>query len=280
MTHSEFMELYVQYKQRFANSAEAGIDLVKIPDYHREKVSIRRGYTGLYSNGQNKKFPRRGEINYLFKIVSDMYYYIQRGGIITYDEDVARYIGGYPKGAILSYYKDSTGSDGNALGTFQRVMSCKDNNSDNFVKNPNFIDGKSWVGAELAIFPYYEKMQEASWAEDGSWTAPYNCWAYMFGSAFESAIIFITHHAGIQLSKRIKVAESTYLNTLRHGTTTFTNQFLCSQGDRFVCDLLPIKNQDGLDVSKYNVSHRAASGATKSVSNDPSVVIRYCPVRV
>ena len=288
MTHTEFMNLYTQYEMQFANSGEAGKDVVTVPAFHRENVSFRKGYTGIYSNGQNKKFPRRGESNYIFKVVADLYYYMQRGGIITFDEDVARNIGGYPKGAILAYYKDSNGQESDeGIGTFTRVMSLKDNNSDNFVKNPSFIDGVSWVGQESAIFPYYEKMQSGEWDDAASWTAPYNCWLYLIGSAFESAVIFITHHAGVQLTKRIKVAESTYLSTLRHGTTTFTNQFLCTKGDRFVCDLLPIVNKENVSVDKYNVSYRTGDlwmigsiGTTAVKKDKPSVVIRYCPVRL
>jgi len=276
MTHEEFMQYYTIYSARFANNAESGLDIIKVPDFHKDEVSFEQGFTGLYSNGQNKKFVRRGQMNDIIKVVSDLYYYIQHGGILTFEESVSRYIGGYPKGAILSYYKEGENEDD--VGTFFRVMSLKENNTDNYIKNPAYIDGKSWTMMEQNIFPWYEKMETGTWSNDLEWTAPYDCWVYFRSTAFQSAVLFISKQGGVELPKWIKVAETTYLNTLKHGHTCWSNQFLCSKGDTFVCDLMPNDNTTTPSKSIYQ-SYNEGGGQGGTGSSSPTIAISYCPLR-
>ena len=273
------MEIYALYAQRFAANGEYGTDVVSVPDFHSEKVSIRRGFTPRYSASEDAAFVRRGEMNYLVKIVADMYDYIQHGGLLTFEEEVARYIGGYPKGAILNYYKLSGTADDSA--EFIRVMSLKDNNTDNFVKNPGFIDGVSWTGITTKIFPYWEKMDSASLGDDAAWTAPFDCWLFINGTAFQSVVVFLTHAEGAELPKKVKIAETTYLNVLRHGTTTFASQFLCSKGDRFQFEILPNANKTGSkDYHSWIVNYSQKASVRESSATVPKLDLSYCPVRV
>lgn len=279
MTHEKFMEIYTLYRQRFAAQGEYGLDVAAVQDFHGDNVSFRRGFTPKYSSSKDSAFVRRGEMNYLFKIVSDMYDYIQHGGLLTYEDDVARYIGGYPKGAILNYYKMSGSADDSAV--FMRVMSLKDNNCDNFVKNPGFIDGKSWTGLSMKIFPYWEKMQSGVVGNDSSWTAPFDCWLFVNASAFQSVVMFLTHTEGVALPKKVKVAETTYLNVLRHGSTTWASQFLCNKGDVFQFEILPnANNPNSKDYHSWVVNYSQKASVKVSSATVPNLDLSYCPVRV
>lgn len=79
--------------------------------------------------------PERKDFNGLGNLLSSFYYFVQNGGVYTFEQDVSNAIGGYPLGAILYY------TDGN--GVTYRVKSNKANNTDNFVTTPAFI-GDSW----------------------------------------------------------------------------------------------------------------------------------------
>lgn len=78
--------------------------------------------------------PARKNFNGLFYLSTDQRVFLQNGGYITYDDNVATAIGGYPQGAILNYYSD---------GVFAQVRSLVDNNQYNFVSNPSYI-GTYW----------------------------------------------------------------------------------------------------------------------------------------
>ena len=79
--------------------------------------------------------PERKDFNGLGYMLSSFYYFIQCGGIYTFEQDVSDAIGGYPQGSIL-YYTDGD-------GITYRVKSNKANNTDNFVTTPSYI-GDSW----------------------------------------------------------------------------------------------------------------------------------------
>lgn len=92
----------------------------------------------------------RGAMNGMLNLATQMPFYLQCGGYLTFDEQVSRMIGGYPKGAVLSYVVGKT---------FGFVISMKDNNTDNFVDNPAYIDGKSWYMSQArSIFPDYRNQ--------------------------------------------------------------------------------------------------------------------------
>ena len=79
--------------------------------------------------------PRREDFNGLFYILSSMLFYFQHGGFITFNSDVSDKIGGYPQGCMLDYY------DGSA---YSKVVSLIDDNTYNFVENPDYLDGEHW----------------------------------------------------------------------------------------------------------------------------------------
>ena len=80
--------------------------------------------------------PERIDFNGMFYLSTDQRTYLQNGGFITYDEDVATAIGGYPQGAILNYLDSN--------GNFSQVQSLLDNNQYNFVTTPSYINNTYW----------------------------------------------------------------------------------------------------------------------------------------
>lgn len=80
--------------------------------------------------------PERKNFNGMFYLSTDQRFYLQNGGFITYDANVATAIGGYPQDAILGYI------DGD--GVYKLVRSLIDDNTNNFVTTPSLIDGTHW----------------------------------------------------------------------------------------------------------------------------------------
>lgn len=80
--------------------------------------------------------PERTDFNGMFYLSTDQRVYLQNGGYITYDTNVATAIGGYPAGAILGYLDNS--------GNFSYVQSLIDNNQYNFISTPSYINGIYW----------------------------------------------------------------------------------------------------------------------------------------
>lgn len=79
--------------------------------------------------------PTRLDVNGAFNVLSAFVYYLQVGGVFTFDPDLASYIGGYPNGMML-WYNDGT--------NVYPLISTKNNNTDNFISNPSYI-GASWA---------------------------------------------------------------------------------------------------------------------------------------
>lgn len=88
--------------------------------------------------------PERTDFNGMFYLSTDQRVYLQNGGVITYDSNVASAIGGYPLNAILGYIDSS-----NNLGF---VRSLIDNNQYNFVTTPSYINGTYWEYVNLKNF--------------------------------------------------------------------------------------------------------------------------------
>lgn len=80
--------------------------------------------------------PSRLDMNGALNVATFPQYFLQMGGYYTFDSNVAGKIGGYPLGAILTYF-DS------ANKVVRKVRSKKANNSDNFLANSSYI-GVSW----------------------------------------------------------------------------------------------------------------------------------------
>lgn len=88
--------------------------------------------------------PERTDFNGMFYLSTDQRVFLQNGGVITYNTDVATAIGGYPQDAVLGYIDTS--------GNFGFVKSLINNNQYDFVTNPSYIDGSHWEYANLSNF--------------------------------------------------------------------------------------------------------------------------------
>lgn len=99
--------------------------------------SIEKGFPDVTMTALNQggKPPRGQGMNALLYRSSDQKVYLQNGGILTFDEDVSDAIGGYPQGAILDYVND---------GVFKKIQSLIDDNTYNFITNPEYIDNTHW----------------------------------------------------------------------------------------------------------------------------------------
>ena len=80
--------------------------------------------------------PEGKDFNGLGNLLSQFYFYVQNGGVYTFEQEVSDKIGGYPQNAILWYFP--TNEDP------YKVESLIPNNTKNFVTNPEFIDDKNW----------------------------------------------------------------------------------------------------------------------------------------
>ena len=108
-------------------------------------ASIEEGFPQITMQAPaNGGLPPFGQdFNGLFYTVSSLNCFLQNGGYITFSQAVSDKIGGYPSGAILDYI-DSTGA-------YSKVQSLIDNNTNNFVATPSFIDGVNWKQLEVSI---------------------------------------------------------------------------------------------------------------------------------
>lgn len=108
-------------------------------------ASIEEGFPGITMQAPaNGGLPPFGQdFNGLFYMVSSLNCFLQNGGYITFSQAVSDKIGGYPNGAILDYI-DSTGA-------YSKVQSLIDNNTNNFVTTPSFIDGVNWKQLEVSL---------------------------------------------------------------------------------------------------------------------------------
>lgn len=100
-------------------------------------ASVQEGFPAITMTprGEGGIPPAGRDLNGIFNLMSQFYFFTQCGGVYTYNTDVATAIGGYPLGATLFYTAPS--------GAVYKVKSTKENNSDNFVADNSFI-GTSW----------------------------------------------------------------------------------------------------------------------------------------
>ena len=93
--------------------------------------------------------PAGGDLNGMFNLLSQFYFFNQNGGTYTYNSTVSSMIGGYPKGAVLWY----NGIDGSHI----QVVSNLENNTNNFIENPSFIGDStkpwSYVDTKISNMP-------------------------------------------------------------------------------------------------------------------------------
>lgn len=79
--------------------------------------------------------PHGKDFNGFLKLLSSHVYHIQNGIPVSFNPAVSEAIGGYPNQAVLWHISESG---------LQLLQSTKDNNTDNFLTNPECI-GSSWV---------------------------------------------------------------------------------------------------------------------------------------
>lgn len=124
-----------------AIAAEADSDNKKIPPQEAtsgvDTSCISEGFLEITSEplDDGGVAPERIDFNGMFYLATDQRVFLQNGGVITYDADVATKIGGYPQGAILGYITSNS---------YGFVKSLINNNTNNFVSNPSYIDGVNW----------------------------------------------------------------------------------------------------------------------------------------
>lgn len=112
-----------------ATAAEAG-DAVSFEKGFGEK------FGGEAGSLQGKLRVLLPDLNRLAEIATREQYFREIGGIRTFSQEFSDAVGGYPNRAMLEYWNGSR---------LRRVMSLRDNNTANFVTNPNFIgDGRNW----------------------------------------------------------------------------------------------------------------------------------------
>lgn len=118
--------------------------------YNGEKNIIPESPTGSYLASIQEGFPpitmlpkKQGgvppegkDFNGLGNLLSQFYFYVQNGGVYTFEQEVSDKIGGYPQNAILWYFPTNENP--------YKVESLIPNNTKNFVTNPEFIDDKNW----------------------------------------------------------------------------------------------------------------------------------------
>ena len=92
--------------------------------------------------------PERTDFNGMFYLATDQRVFLQNGGVITYNADVATAIGGYPEGAILGNIDSN--------GNFGLVKSLVDNNQYNFVTTPSYINNTYWAWVYISNFDLLE----------------------------------------------------------------------------------------------------------------------------
>ena len=97
--------------------------------------------------------PSREDMNALGYTASFAHYFLQMGGEFTYSEAVASAIGGYPLGAVLTYYNSDTRQ-------VRKLRSVVPNNTHNFVTSPSAV-GTYWedvtpvVGLGRTMFEFF-----------------------------------------------------------------------------------------------------------------------------
>ena len=102
-----------------------------------ELASIAEGFPDITMKAleDGGKPPRGQDCNGMFYLSTDQRVFLQNGGLITFNQDVSDTIGGYPSGAVLCYVTDEK---------LSFVKSLIDDNTNNFVTNPEYIDDTHW----------------------------------------------------------------------------------------------------------------------------------------
>lgn len=86
--------------------------------------------------------PKQQDFNGLFNVVSQHNFFAQNGGLYSFNQAVSDAIGGYPQGALLWAIVD---------GKPTAVYSLVENNTFNFLTNPEYLDGVHWAFIDTGL---------------------------------------------------------------------------------------------------------------------------------
>lgn len=89
--------------------------------------------------------PAGGDLNGMFNLLSQFYFFTQNGGVYTFNKNISDAIGGYPKGAVL--WNNGAG------GVRSQVVSNIGNNKYDFTSNSSYIgdSSKPWSMVDTKI---------------------------------------------------------------------------------------------------------------------------------
>lgn len=120
----------------FAYAAENTHGMMNRVNSIKSGFTFAQGIPPMYSSRTGCKVNRL-DFNGIGRLITQSKVFNQMGGYFTYISEVSEAIGGYPLGAVL-YYKDPIS------GLVRIVRSLIENNTRNFVENPEFIDNVNW----------------------------------------------------------------------------------------------------------------------------------------
>lgn len=86
--------------------------------------------------------PKQQDFNGIFNAVSQHNFFAQNGGLYSFNQAVSDAIGGYPQGALLWAIVG---------GKPTAVYSLVENNTFNFLTNPEYIDGVHWAFIDTGL---------------------------------------------------------------------------------------------------------------------------------
>lgn len=132
----------------FANNGQKNTIPLVAEGANSNKASLTEGFPPITMKPKDEqgKPPEGKDFNGILYLATSFYFAFQNGWLPTFEQSVSDAIGGYAKGAILWY-------DGRE--SRQALQSAKNDNTDNFNENPEFI-GTSWI----PVFPDLQTITE------------------------------------------------------------------------------------------------------------------------
>lgn len=132
----------------FANNGQKNKIPLVAEGANSNKASLTEGFPSITMRPKDDggKPPEGKDFNGILYLATCFYFAFQNGWLPTFEQSVSDAIGGYAKGAILWY---------NGRESRQALQSAKNDNTDNFNENPDFI-GTSWI----PVFPDLQTITE------------------------------------------------------------------------------------------------------------------------
>lgn len=132
----------------FANNGQKNKIPLVSEGANSNKASLTEGFPSITMRPKDDggKPPEGKDFNGILYLATCFYFAFQNGWLPTFEQSVSDAIGGYAKGAILWY---------NGRESRQALQSAKNDNTDNFNENPDFI-GTSWI----PVFPDLQTITE------------------------------------------------------------------------------------------------------------------------